>query len=149
MKRKLSLTDSVCYSESIYVSFNLNKLMPLHLWPPLGGIHERKWRKAKKCLQLTIHTLQKTRAPCSRLEYCLKDSPCFTEWINVCYKCIRDLVWISMEPVHGYTACLYKRARNSYLSNGYKTKPSIIKRRFLPINAAISRLIDSSPSVMN
>ena len=37
----------------------------------------------------------------------------------------------------------------TYLSNGYKTKPSIIKRRFLPINAAISRLIDSSPSVMN
>ena len=55
--------------------------------------------------------------------------------------------------------CLYKRARNSsfkkqslkltYLSNGCKTKPSIIKRRVLPVNAAISRLIDSSPSVMN
>ena len=35
----------------------------------------------------------------------------------------------------------------TYLLNGYKTKPSIIKRRFLPVNAAISRLIDSSPSV--
>ena len=47
MKLKPSLKDSLCYSESIYVSFNLNKLMPLHLRPPLGGIHERKWGKAK------------------------------------------------------------------------------------------------------
>ena len=30
-----------------------------------------------------------------------------------------------------------------------KWLPSIIKRRFLPVNTAISRLIDSSPSVMN
>ena len=42
-----------------------------------------------------------------------------------------------------------KTVIGAYLSDGYKTKPSIIKRRFLPINAAISRLIDSSPSVMN
>ena len=42
-----------------------------------------------------------------------------------------------------------KTVIEAYLSNGYKTKPSIIKRRFLPVNAAISRLIDSSPSVMN
>ena len=56
MKLKLSLTDSLCYSESIYVSFNLNKLMPLHLWPPLGEIHERKWGKTKKCLQPTRNT---------------------------------------------------------------------------------------------
>ena len=56
MKLKLSLTDSLCYSESIYVSFNLNKLTPLHLWPPLGEIHERKWGKAKKCLQPTRNT---------------------------------------------------------------------------------------------
>ena len=38
------------------ISFNLNKRKPLHLWPPLGGIHEQKWGKAKKCLQLTRNT---------------------------------------------------------------------------------------------
>ena len=56
MKLKPSLQDLLYYSESIYVSFNLNKLKPLHLWPSLGGIHERKWGKAKKCLQLTRNT---------------------------------------------------------------------------------------------
>ena len=57
MKLKPSLKDSLCYSELIYVSFNLNKLMPLHLWPPLGAIHEwQKWGKAKKCLQLKRNT---------------------------------------------------------------------------------------------
>ena len=55
MKLKLSLTDSLCYSESIYVSFNLNKLMPLHLLP-LGGIHERKWGKAKQPTRTYIKT---------------------------------------------------------------------------------------------
>ena len=44
------------------------------------------------------------------LEYGLKDSPCSTEWIDVRYKCTRDLVWMSMEPLHWY-ACLYKRAQ--------------------------------------
>ena len=73
MKLKPSLTDSLCYSESIYVSFNLNKLMPLHLWPLLGGIHERKCYNRQE-----IHTLQKTRVRVA-LEYCLKDSPCYTE----------------------------------------------------------------------
>ena len=53
MKFKPSLKDSLCYSKSIYISFNLNNLTPLHPWPPLGGIHERKWGKAKKHLQLT------------------------------------------------------------------------------------------------
>ena len=52
------------------------------------------------------------------LEYCLKDSPCCTEWNDVCYKCIRDLIWMSMEPLHGYT-CLYKRARNSSFKNSH------------------------------
>ena len=36
-----------------------------------------------------------------------------------------------------------KKLTLTYLSNGYKTKPFIIKRRFLSVNAAISRLIDS------
>ena len=85
MKLKPSLKDSLCYSELIYVSFNLNKLTPLHLWPPLGGIHERKWGKARRCKRLTCRVA---------LEYCLKGSPCCTEWINVCYKCIRDLIWM-------------------------------------------------------
>ena len=52
------------------------------------------------------------------LEYCLKDSPCCTEWIDMCYKCIRDLIWISMEPLHGYTG-LYKHARNSSFKNSH------------------------------
>ena len=56
MKLKYSLKDSLCYSESIYVNFNLNKLTPLHLWPPLDGTHERKRGKAKKCLQQTRKT---------------------------------------------------------------------------------------------
>ena len=118
MKLKLSLTDSLCYSESIYVSFNLNKLMPLHLWP-LGGIHERKWGKAKQPIATrNSYTRCKRLARRVELEYCLKDSPCCTEWIDVRYKCIRDLIWISMEPLHGYT-CLYKRARNSSFKNSH------------------------------
>ena len=32
------------------------KLTPLYLWPPLGGIHEQKWGKVKKCLQPTRNT---------------------------------------------------------------------------------------------
>ena len=41
--------------------------MPLHLWPPLGGIHERKWGKAKKCLQSTrnTHVAKDPRVVCS------------------------------------------------------------------------------------
>ena len=40
MKLKQGLKDSLSYSESIYTSFNLNKLMPLHLWSPLDGTHK-------------------------------------------------------------------------------------------------------------
>ena len=40
----------------MYVSFNLNKLIPLHLWPPLAGTQVRKWGNAKKCLQPTRNT---------------------------------------------------------------------------------------------
>ena len=32
------------------------------------------------------------------LKYCLKDSPCCTEWIDVCYQCIREygaITWIA------------------------------------------------------
>ena len=37
------------------------------------------------------------RLACSRaLEYGLKDSPCSTEWIDVRYKCTKDLVWKSI-----------------------------------------------------
>ena len=83
MKPKPSLKDSLCYSESIYVSFNLSKHMPLHLWPPLGGIHTRihelKWGKAKKCYnRQEIHTLQKTRMSYTlrilfkRFAFCIK-----------------------------------------------------------------------------
>lgn len=65
-KLKPSLKDLLCYSESIYVSFNLNKLTPLHLWPLLGGILERKWEKQRNVYnRQEIHTLQKTRASCS------------------------------------------------------------------------------------
>ena len=92
--------------------------MSLHLWPPLGGIHERKWGKAKKCLQPTRNTHVARLACRVALEYCLKNSPCCTEWIDVCYKCIRDLIWISMEPLHGYR-CLYKRARYSSFKNSH------------------------------
>ena len=45
------------------------------------------------------------------LEYGLKDSPCSTQWIDVRYKCTKDLVWTSMEPLHRYV-CLYKCTRN-------------------------------------
>ena len=54
--------------------------------PTLGGIHKGKWRKAKKCLQprRNIHV---ARLACRvALEYCLKDSPRCTEWIDMCYK---------------------------------------------------------------
>ena len=34
------------------------------------------------------------------LEYGLKDSPCSTEWIDVRYKCTRDLVWKSQYGGH-------------------------------------------------
>ena len=123
----------------------------------LGGIHEQKWGKAMfktdkkytRCKRLACHVA---------LKYCLKDSPCCTEWIDVCYKCIRDLIWMSMEPLHVHRrafinaheiATLKQSLKLTYLTNGYKTKPSIIKRRFLPVNTAISRLINSPPSVMN
>ena len=58
--------------------------MPLHLWPPLGGIHEQKWGKSKE-----MFTTDKKYTCCKRLtcrvalEYGLKDSPCCTEWIDV------------------------------------------------------------------
>ena len=71
-----------------------------------------------------MFTTDKKYTRCKRLvcrialEYCLKDLPCCTEWVNVCYKCIRDLIWMSMEPLHGYT-CLYKRARNSSFKNSH------------------------------
>ena len=71
------------------------------------------------------------------LEYALKDLPCSTEWTDMRYKCIRDLVWTSMEPLHGYAVCLYKCVRNSSSKSDIKaclfsiwlqnTKPSIIK----------------------
>ena len=64
-----------------------------------------------------IHTCKRLACRIA-LEYCLKDLPCCTEWIAECYKCIRDLIWMSMEPLHGYT-CLYKRARNSYFKNSH------------------------------
>ena len=63
MKLKPSSKDSLCYSESIYVSFNLNKLTPLHLWPPLGGENGEKQRNVYN--RQEIHTLQKTRVSCS------------------------------------------------------------------------------------
>ena len=53
-----------------------------------------------------MFTTDKKYTHCKRLtcrvalKYCLKDSPCCTEWIDVCYKCIRDLIWMSMEPLH-------------------------------------------------
>ena len=109
-----------------------------------------------------MFTTDKKYTRCKRLayrvalEYCLKDSPCCTEWIDVCYKCIRDLIWIRS---HYMDTCAFMHVHEiaplttiieAYLlTNGYKTNPSIIKRRFLPANTAISRLINSSPSVMN
>ena len=55
--------------------------------------------EGKKCLQQTRET-RVARVACSMaLEYGLKDSPCSTERIDVCYKCIRGL---SMEPLHRY-----------------------------------------------
>ena len=62
MKLKQSLKDLLCYCESIYVCFNLNKLTPFHLWPPLDGTHEQNGEK-----QRNVHNkqerylLQKTR----------------------------------------------------------------------------------------
>ena len=88
---------------------DLCKLQPKHAYAiasvaSLGGIHERKWEKAKKCLQLTrnTHVALKRLACCVALKYCLKDLPCCTEWIDVCYKCIRDLIWMNMEPLHAW-----------------------------------------------
>lgn len=46
------------------------------------------------------YTRCKRLSCCAALEYCLKDSPCCTEWIDAYYKCIRDLIWMSMEPFH-------------------------------------------------
>ena len=66
MKLKPSLKHSLWYSEWIYVSFNLNKLTPLHLWPPLGGIHERQRGKQRNVYnQQENHTLQSARVLCS------------------------------------------------------------------------------------
>ena len=93
-----------------------------------------------------MFTTDKKYTRCKRLacrvalEYCLKDSPCCTEWIDVCYKCIRDLIWMSMEDtrafINPHEIAPLKTVIEAYfyLSNGYKTNPSII---------------NSSPSVMN
>ena len=67
-------------------------------------------KKYTHCKRLACHVA---------LEYGLKDSPCCTEWIDVRYKCIRDLIRTSMEQLHGYM-CLYKRAQNSSFKNGQR-----------------------------
>ena len=97
----------------------------------LASVASSRWHsRTKMGKSKEMFTTNKKCTCCKRLachvalEYCLKDSPCCNEWIDVCYKCIRDLKWMSMEPLHGYT-CLYKRARNSSLK-----KPSIIKKVF-------------------
>ena len=92
MKPKPSLKDSLCYSESVYVSFNLNKRTPLYLW------HSRtKMGKSKEMFTTDKKYTRSKRLACRiALEYCLKDSPCCTEWIAVRYKCIRYLIWMSM-----------------------------------------------------
>ena len=40
-------------------------------------------KKYTRCKRLVCHVA---------LEYCLKDLPCCTELIDVCYKCFRDLI---------------------------------------------------------
>ena len=86
----------------------------------LAFVDSSRWHsRTKTGKSKEMFTINKKYTRCKRLacrvalEYCLKkDSPCCSEWIDMCYKCIRDLIWMSMEPLHGYT-CLYKRARNS------------------------------------
>ena len=53
MKLKLSLNDTLCYSESIYVDFKLNKPRLTQLWPPLDGIHEQNWKYFYTCQEET------------------------------------------------------------------------------------------------
>ena len=82
------------------------------------GTHKQKWEKQSK----EMFTTNKKDTCCKRLacgmalEYGLKGSPYSTEWIDVHYKCTRDLVWKSMGPLHRY-ASLCKGARNCSFTN--------------------------------
>ena len=76
----------------IYVSFILNKRMPLHLWSPLDGTHELNQGKQRNVYyKQDRYMLQKFACPIA-LEYGLNDLLCSTEWTDMRYKCIRDLV---------------------------------------------------------
>ena len=67
----------------------------------LASVASSMWnssRTTKMGKSKDMFTTDKKYTHCKRLacrvalEYCLKDSPCCTEWIDVCYKCIRDLI---------------------------------------------------------
>ena len=67
----------------------------------LASVAFSRWHSRTKMRESKeMFTTHKKYTHCKRLarrvalEYCLKDSPCCTEWIDVCYKCIRDLIWI-------------------------------------------------------
>ena len=53
MKLKQSLKDSLCYSESIYIDFELSKPIFLELWGPLNGIREQDWEAHVKIITTT------------------------------------------------------------------------------------------------
>ena len=76
---------------------NLCKFQPKQAYA-LASVASSRWhsrRKMGKSKEMLTTVKKYTR--CKRLaclvalECCLKDSPCCTEWIDVCYKCIRDL----------------------------------------------------------
>ena len=69
----------------------------------LASVASSRWHsRTKMGKSKEMFTTDKKYTRCKRLacrialEYCLKDSPCCTEWIAVRYKCIRYLIWMSM-----------------------------------------------------
>ena len=78
------------------------------------------------------------------LQYSLKDSPCSTEWIDMCYKCTSKFVYIVWSHFIDY-ACHQKRSKKptqtqvlmlAYLSIWFikQKKPFSMKRKFFTCN---------------
>ena len=77
------MKGSLCYSESIYVQFRLNKSTLQELWIFFACMYTKKMSTTTVTWKILCHWLLEPSMP---LQCSLKYSPCPTEWINVYYK---------------------------------------------------------------
>ena len=87
MEFKWRLKDSLCYSELIYVSFKLNKAILPELLTLFYPLQDRDYIMIEYYKHLEKHKLQVTHIS-SNFVAQFKNSPCSSEWIDVCYKCM-------------------------------------------------------------